>query len=147
MTCINPAYANKIYFSRRFSRLLTVEGVEAIHTFVESNFIWKTYGYLPHLPIFREKAGNGAKDAEEEKGSGMEAGGQKVEEIEFNVIPDSKAKRGQAKGKGKAKRKETSGDGDEKVKKRKRGKGKEVEVRVAESVWMKGRMNQGSVSK
>ena len=27
------------------------------------------------------------------------------------------------------------------------GKGKEVEVRVAERVWMKGRMNQGSVSK
>ena len=52
MTCIIPAYANKIYSSRRLSRLLTVEGVEAIHSFVESSFIWKTYGFLRHLPLF-----------------------------------------------------------------------------------------------
>jgi hypothetical protein len=47
----------------RLSRLLAVEAVEAIHNFMEYNFIWKTYGYLPLLPLFREKEGNGAETA------------------------------------------------------------------------------------
>jgi hypothetical protein len=62
MTCIIPAYANKIYSSRRLSRLLTVEGVEALYNFVEYNFIWKSYGFLPLPPLFREEEGSGAEN-------------------------------------------------------------------------------------
>src|ERR1700738_1181071 len=58
MTCLIPAYSNKIYSSRYLSPLRPVEGVEGLANFLEYNFIWeKTYGFLPLLPLFGGRTG------------------------------------------------------------------------------------------
>ena len=41
----------------------SVEGVEALHNFVEYNFIWKNLWIPSTTSTFREKEGNGAETA------------------------------------------------------------------------------------